>query len=234
MIKPVLDVESFIRQQERGGQRLALKQKIASRVAYTETAPTLLQFFQVGNATTNKERDTIPSAGRLPNDFLLLGMEMTLHIPDWGYDSFVGTDATTLASDILMGFVQAGVFTLSSQNTKFQEVPRPLIHLPRRAGYPAVKSAGYKALVLTEAAPNTFPGATVSYNPAPCATLGVAQPRPHICDPALFIPENDPFEAKLEYPAGALNVIGTGITDDTSNPLYVELAFQGISFIPRS
>lgn len=231
MIKTVFNRAAFLAREARG--RIPLLKTEASRVAYTETAPTTLQFFQSGFGASNKERNSAPSAGRLQYPFLVHSIECTYSLADEDHDGFVGTDATTLAADILMGFVQGGVLTLGSQGKTFLQVPRPLIHMPRRAGYPPVKGGGIKALVLTEATPNTYPGAAVSTFPAPHVSPGAEVPRPFMCDPMLFIPQDEPFELKLAFPAGALNVIATTPVDDSTNPLYIEVALRGEALVPQ-
>lgn len=224
MIKPITNYAEWERHCQRIG-KIPLRRDLTSRKAFSTTAPTSLQFFQEGFADNNEERNTMQAANQLPGDTLLIGIECSLYVADRKMSSYVGTDATALAADIMAGFYQAGVFTLKSQGETFIEHPRPLIHMPKACDHRQVVTNGYKALVLTEAAPNTFPGATVSYTPFPSATVGGRGSRPFMLAPLLFLPENEKFQAAITFDTGAVNPIASSVFNDSTNPAYLEVNF---------
>ncbi|MEW6306067.1 MAG: hypothetical protein AB1705_21530 [Verrucomicrobiota bacterium] len=221
MIQAVYDRDIFLAPFRQRGWRTKRHSYISS-VAYTESAPTELRFFGKGFRDTNKELDNLPVAGRFDGPFLLQSISLRLKIKNWSLLAFAGDDLDTLASDLVMGFPWAGVFTFNGNGEDLLKLPQPLLEMPDRAGEFQVKSAGVRTLTLTEATPNTLLSVIT---PAPFAHI--ATDRAFSCDPLWFIDEGDPLDVSLRYPAGAVHPIATDITDDSTNPLYVQCLFHG-------
>ncbi len=218
MIKPIFNYGEWQAHVARQG-RFPLRNTLISRVAYSTTASQKYQFFQSGFGENNEERNSLAAANKLKADTLLIGIECALWCGDHQLDAFVGTDATAVSNELLAGFYQAGVLTLKAGNVTWIEQPRPFIHMPKLR-QASVRAQGPKALVLAEAAPNTYPGATVSYAPAPHAKV---RGKPFTLAPMLLLEEKENFQIEISFPTGAVNPIASSIANDSTNPYYLEV-----------
>jgi hypothetical protein len=242
--KQMKDVNSFTNSQETlrylqgkyGSANYAswqsLRRQFYSEVTYPEAGVTELNFFgtpkgQSGNTFENTNMIKANSFGQ--QHFLLKSIHFNITIATWAQSAFSGTDTASLYSDIVNGFVHHGVFTLMINAKTFAQIPKPFLYCPPGTGQPVLKSAAIKSMVLAEAAPNTL---SVLTGPTPQARLLSRDENNYILDPQILIEAEQTFEAKLTYNSGAIAVIGTGITDDSTNPLKVRVTFDGIVFRP--
>ena len=208
----------------------AIRRTFYSNVAYPEAGLTSATFFGSAVGTQNKQLTNMPKAGSFgQNHFWLKAIYCTFFINDQGLNNWDGTDAETLYSDIINGVFQTGVLELSIGSRKFVQVPKPFLYAPPATGPGEVYSAGIRALTLVEAAPNTLGSSSSS---RPHANLANRASSGYLVDPAILIEAEQSFECSIGWPSGLVPVIATGITDDTTNPLYLQVQLDGIVFRP--
>jgi len=164
-----------------------------------------------------------------PNHFLLKSINCSIFVKTWAVNTFAGLNADTLYSDIVNGFVWAGVLDLTIGARPFLQLPKPLLYASPGRGESVVKTSGPTTLTLTEATPNTL--ATL-IGPPPYARLANKRKGNYLVDPNIFIPAQQTFALSISFPSGLVPVIGTGVTDDSSNPLYIGVQMSGILFRP--
>jgi hypothetical protein len=73
-----------------------------------------------------------------------------MYIKTWDLYAWAGTNASTLVSDVLMGFAQAGVLTLTVNNRAHVQLPKPFLYAAIGGGPEQVFTAGLSTLTLTE------------------------------------------------------------------------------------
>lgn len=210
----------------------AVRKQWYSYVAYTEAGAVTYTFFgnAVGTGGTNVQLTNIPKSGSFGNVFFLLkAIRCKFYIEVWDLQAWGATDATTLYSDLINGFIQAGVFRLRINSRDFILEPKPFLRMPPAHSCADVHTAGLDTLTLNEAAPNTL--ATTRSN-APYGSLNDSPASLYRVDPNIFFLEEQNFQVTVEYPSGAVGVIGTDITHDTTAPLYIGVSLDGVVFRP--
>lgn len=196
-------------------------------VDYPEAGSTSLSFFgqQIGQNGVTVFDTNMQTAGKISQEhFLVKSISAVWRINTWALTSWAGTNISTLVSDVLAGFVQGGFLRLTINTTDFLQLPLPFLHAPDCATGYEVWSAGIEALTLTEGTPNTLATYT---SDMPWVTVDSARENLWKFDPMLLIAAEQTFSVSIEYPSGAVPVIGTTITDDTTNPLQVGIILDG-------
>lgn len=163
------------------------------------------------------------------NHFLLKSINCSLFIKTWAVNTFAGLNADTLYSDLVNGFPWSGVLDLTIGARPFVTIPKPLLYAPPGRGESVVKTAGPTSMTLTEATPNTL--ATL-IGPPPYARLSAKRKGNYLVDPNIFIPAQQTFTLTTSWPSGLVPVVGTGVTDDTSNPLFICVTLSGLLLRP--
>ncbi len=211
----------------------SLRWSFYSYVKYPEAGGASFSFF--GNPTGGTSVDTlqltnIPKANSFGQQhFLLKTIKSKIFIQTDNFAAYDGTDASTLYSDYLMGLVQAGVLTLKINSRDYLQIPKPFLYAPTADGSQEYYGAGVASATLNEAAPNTL---ATFVSPYPRATQAQKDRGLYEVDPNLLIEAEQNFQCQLTFDSGLVPVIGTGVTDDTTNPLYIGVEFDGIVFRP--
>jgi hypothetical protein len=210
-----------------------VRKKFCSYLDYPEAGLVQASFFSAapGTAGTTFEDSNIPKPGSFGQQHLLLKAVCTRFvIQTWDLYAWDGTDASTLYSDLVMGFVQAGVINVTINNRQFVQNPKPFMYNPPGDGEMIVKTAGVDSLTLTEGTPNTL----LTFRTA--APFGTQNSRccgnMWVMDPQVMIEAEQNLNVTIDFPSGAVPVIGTGITNDDSNPLQIGVIFDGVLFRP--
>lgn len=196
---------------------------------YPEAGQSELVFFSnpagVGGLTT---MDTnIPVSNGFGNQYVIIkSIEFGLYIPVWNIHDWAGTDASTLVSDVLLGLTQGGVAQLSIGNRLYAQTPMPLLYMPDGCGSPQVYTRGLDTLTLTEGTPNTL---LTTISAAPYAEC-VGFKNKYWFDPYIGLIPRESFNLAINFPTGLIPVIGTGVTDDTTNPLQIVARLDTITF----
>ncbi len=187
-----------------------------SFVAYPTAGSSSLTFFGQSLGQTNRQITNIQQAGRLDWPFLVKSIRCTWYCNTYSANSWDGTDATTIYSEIVNGIAQAGVLQFTIGSMLWLQLPQPLLYAPHAAGRIVVKSAG-----------------TVAANKSrmPWAWLSKRWNKPYVLDPEVFIEEDQNFKITIDYPTGALAATSTtAIANNTS--LYLGVYLDGIEVRP--
>jgi hypothetical protein len=209
-----------------------VRRKFYFKTKYPEAGQASLVFFSNPAGVNNLTLDdtNIPQANQFGQQhFLVKAIETYLSIKTWDLKAWDGTDASTLVSDLLNGFVHAGVLQLVISNKTYAQIPCPFLYCPPGDGQERVYTRGVEALTLTEAAPNTL------------ATLVTGAPYAeqkgfrniYLMDPQILIEAGQTFTLTVDFPSGLVPVIGTGVTDDDANPLKVGVKLDGVLIRPK-
>ena len=204
-----------------------------SKVPYPEAGQQQLTFFSsvAGQGTTTLDDCNIPKSGSFGQQHVVIkSIQMSIFIKTWDLYAWVGTNASTLVSDVIAGLVQAGVLTLTVNNRAHLQIPKPFLYCPAGGGQAQVYTQGPSTLTLTEGTPNVI---ATSISQAPYAEIASFR-NMFVLDPQLMIEAEQNFSLTLDFPSGLVPVIGTGITDDTTNPLKAVAVFDSITIRPAS
>lgn len=210
----------------------SIRKRWWSFVDYLEAGASSFNFFgsAVGQNGITREETNMPQAGTFgQTHFLLKNLAFVIKIDTWSLTAYDGSDASTLVSDFLAGFPQAGYARLTINSRPFWEAPVPFLYAPPFDGRELVTVAGISGLTLTEGTPNTL--ATYLGAP-PYVTQERTRDGYYRVDPNILIEAQQGFEMTLSFPSGILPVLGTGVTDDSSNPLRVGCIMDGVQFRP--
>lgn len=200
-----------------------------SLVPYAQAGATTLQLFGDSvSGSVNTQRTNLPKANSFGDVyFLIKAVQTRFYIKTRSILSAVGTDATSILSDFLNGFAQAGVFNFTLDGSTLIQLPKPFLLL---AGddRPAVRSTGDVSLTLTEGTPNTF----ASNVTAPPWGEPVSQYEGrgvvYLQTPALAINPNASFDCSITYPSGAIAAIAQTAPITSDSVLLVGVEFDGI------
>lgn len=204
------------------------RQQFYSLVAYPTTGSATLQLFgEAVSGTVNYQTTNLPKANSFGDVyFLIKAVRTKFYIGTRAIASAVGTDATSLLSDFLLGFAQAGVFQFSVNSSVIITVPRPFLWLAGN-DRPICKSAGNQTITLTEAAPNTLLSDVSAAPWGEPASQYESRGAVYLQDPAISINPNASFDCSITYPSGLVPIIATTQVPN-STTLYVGVEFDGI------
>jgi hypothetical protein len=182
-------------------------------------------------ATPNLARTNMPVQGSFGTSaFLIKSISMNLYIPSnstFGIDytptvTTYATDATSgLWADLVNGFAQAGIFTLSVGAKNFVTIPKPFLYAPPADG----RSDLTVTRLLNSATQTLSVGAQE-------AELHRASENQYMVDPELYIDFQENFRVQVSYPAGAVTRIGTTSLPATTGKLYIGCVLDGVEFRP--
>lgn len=211
----------------------AVRKRFYSFITYPEAGQATLTFFgsALGQGSGNtREVTNMPKANSFgQTHFLLKNIACAWKIGTWDLDAWDGDDTSTLSYDFLGGFAQAGVLEFRINSRPYVQLPKPFLYAPPMDGEPLQFAAGLDALTLNEATPNTI---ATYRSPAPYITPNPKENGGYLIDPNILIEAEQAFECTISYPSGLVPVIGTGVTDDTTNPLKVGVILDGIWIRP--
>ena len=197
---------------------------------YPVAGVSVLNFFGsiAGQPSITTQDTNIPKAGSFgQSHFLLKSIGMDIRIGNDPFSTFDGTDASTLASDMLLGFVNAGVLRFSIASRDFLLIPKPFQYLPPLSANIIATTAGITALT----APLSNVAGTLTSD-TPIVTQTIERQNAFIVDPQIFIPAEQQFSVTLEFPTGQVPVISTGVVNDSTNPLKVGVWLDGVWLRP--
>lgn len=210
----------------------AQRAEFYSWATYPEAGGNQFVFFgnalgaNVGATTLTYEDTNMPRAGSFGQvHFLIKSIHTDIRIADLGLNTYAGTDATTLASDFLMGFVNAGVLNFSIGARPFLTLPKPFQYAPPLAGRVRATGAGLTAV--------TAVGPLTAYQTdQPMVTQLDDRDQAFRFDPSLLVEAEQQFSVSIDFPSGLVPVIATSITDNTTNPLKIGVFLSGVVLRP--
>jgi len=204
-----------------------------SKVNYPEAGQQQLTFFSsvAGQGTTTLDDTNLPKPSSFGQQHVIVkSIGLGFFVKTWDLYAWAGTNASTLVSDLLLGFAAAGVLTLSVNNRVHVQLPKPFLYAPISGGQEQLYTAGLSTLTLTEGTPNVI---ATSISAAPYAELA-SYGNKFVLDPQLMIEAEQNFSLSLDFPSGLVPVLGTDITDDTTNPLKVVAVIDSVTIRPAS
>ena len=189
-----------------------------SFLAYPTAGQTAFQFFATAIGASNRQLTNIQRSGHLDNPFILKALRCRYFITGAGISQWVGTDATTIFGDIVNGFANAGVLRLTISSKEWFQLPNPFQLAPFANGIPETYTNG---------------GFSAAIGPAPAAFPGGAafEGATFLLDPEFLIGSDQTFMCSIEYPSGAVPVIGSTIIS-TNTTLFIGVDFDGIEIRP--
>jgi hypothetical protein len=210
----------------------SIRRQFYSFIIYPLLGINELVFFgsALGQGGITRQETNMPKAGSFgQNHFLLKSIKTKLFAADWMLHAWTGINTSTLYSDIINGFVQEGVLTLTIGARKILELPKPFMYAPNSDGAIELRREGLYSLTLSDGTPNV-PLAFISAHP--WATTDRRDMETFLVDPNVLIEAEQSFELKISFPSGAIPVIANDIIIDNTNPLKVGVILDGLVFRP--
>lgn len=202
------------------GRLQALRKQFYSYIEYPAAGSTQLQFFgqALGNNGVTLEETNMPVQGSFGTSaFLIKGVMCNLKSLNENRTAWNGLDANSITTEVLGGFLRAGVLQMEVNAKAFLQINRPFLKCPPADGRTHYYTGGQvSATVWKEAS----------------AGLPSRYEQRFIVDPEIFIAAQQNFAATIGYPAGAIPIRATGIFNAETNPFYVGIILDGIEFRP--
>jgi hypothetical protein len=214
----------------------AIRWQWYSYLTYPTAGVGELNFFgQVaGQAGVTLQDTNLPKAGSFgQTHFQLKSISTDIQIAVNDEDGFTRANQATLdtralASDYLLGFIQAGVLQFSVGARPFATIPKPFQYAPP-PGSTLDLANSYANQI--SAAPNPAAAAT-NVTGLPWITQTKMRSNVYFVDPNILIEAEQQFSVKLSYPSGSVPVLASAVANDSTNPLKVGVIFDGLLLRP--
>lgn len=210
----------------------AQRQEFYSYIPYPVAGGSQFVFFgnavgtNVGSYQLTYEDTNMPRAGSFGQQhFLVKTISTDIRIKDLKLNTWDGTDASTLASDYLMGFLNAGVLNFSIGARPFLVAPKPFQVLPPLSTRIRGQGAGLTSVAAV--------GPLTAYAAdQPLVQQTSNRDNVYRFDPALLIEAEQQFGITIDFPSGPVPIISTGVVNDSTNPLQVGVKLSGVLLRP--
>ena len=214
----------------------AIRWQWYSYVTYPEVGTGELNFFgQVaGQAGVTLQDTNLPKAGSFgQTHFQLKSISTDIQIGNNNVDDFTRANQATLdtqalASDFLLGFVQAGVLNFSVGARPFATIPKPFQYAPP-PGSPLDLENSFVNQI--SAAPVPAVGAAQVVG-VPWVTQTKMRSNVYFVDPNILIEAEQQFNVKISFPSGNVPILATNVVDDTTNPVKIGVILDGLLLRP--
>jgi hypothetical protein len=214
----------------------AIRWQWYSYVTYPEAGTGELNFFgQVaGQAGVTLQDSILPKAGSFgQTHFQLKSISTDIQIGVNNVDGFTRANQATLdtealASDFLLGFVQAGVLNFSVGARPFATIPKPFQYAPP-PGSPLDLENSFVNQI--SAAPVPAVGAAQVVG-VPWVTQTKMRSNVYFVDPNILIEAEQQFNVKISFPSGNVPILATNVVDDTTNPVKIGVILDGLLLRP--
>lgn len=214
----------------------AIRWQWYSYVTYPEAGTGELNFFgQVaGQAGVTLQDTNLPKAGSFgQTHFQLKSISTDIQIGSNDVDGFTRANIATLdtralASDFLLGFVQAGVLNFSVGARPFATIPKPFQYAPP-PGSPLDLENSFVNQI--SAAPVPAVGAEQVVG-VPWVTQTKMRSNVYFVDPNILIEAEQQFNVKVSFPSGNVPILATNVVDDTTNPVKIGVILDGLLLRP--
>jgi hypothetical protein len=214
----------------------AIRWQWYSYVTYPEAGTGELNFFgQVaGQAGVTLQDTNLPKAGSFgQTHFQLKSISTDIQIGSNDVDGFTRANIATLdtralASDFLLGFVQAGVLNFSVGARPFATIPKPFQYAPP-PGSPLDLENSFVNQI--SAAPVPAVGAEQVVG-VPWVTQTKMRSNVYFVDPNILIEAEQQFNVKISFPSGNVPILATNVVDDTTNPVKIGVILDGLLLRP--
>lgn len=209
-----------------------LRATFVSWVTYPSAGATQLNFFGdvPGVSGATPYTTNMPKSGSLGQQhFIAKSIGTGIRIKSNPLTTFSGTDASTLASDFLLGFVQTGVLEFNIGARPFLQAPKPFMYLPPVGANPFVTPAGLTSLTGAGGPPTAL---ETMVSDTPWVEQTRLKENVFLFDPQLFIAAEQNFTCSINWYSGLVPVIATGFVNDSTNPLQVGVMLDGVLIRP--
>lgn len=206
-----------------------MRRKWYYKQGYATAGVNQLTFFSnpagVGGLTLDDTN--IPQSNGFGNQYVIIKrIEFRFFTKTWNLASWAGTDVSTLDSDVINGFLWGGVTQLTIGSRLYAQTPMPLLYMPPGDGPAQVYTRGLDTLTLTEGTPNTL---LTTRSAAPYAEP-FSYANHYEFDPYIGLIPRENFNLTIDFPSGAIPIIGTTIANDSTNPFKVVATLDTITF----
>lgn len=189
-----------------------------SYVAYPKAGQSELTFFGQSIGSANRQLTNLQRPGNLDNPLIVKALRTSFFLASQNNNSWAGTDASTLFSDMVNGLFTVGVLKMTISSKDWLQLPSPFQYAPAAQGAPEVYTSGTAGAATVSSGPYAVPGQ-------------VGKNNAYLVDPNFLIGSDQNFNISIQYPSGIVPVIATGIvTTDTT--LYVGVILDGIEIRP--
>lgn len=202
------------------GRLQALRKQFYSYVPYPAGGSTQLNFFgqAVGNNGVTLEETNMPVQGSFgTSSFLIKGVMCNLKTVSENPNAWAGTDATSITSEVLGGFLQAGVLQMEVNAKSYLQIALPFLKAPPADGRTHYYTGGQSTALIDKEA---------------SAGLPSRSEQRYIVDPEFLIAAQQNFSVQIGFPSGAIPPRATSIFNASTNPYYVGVILDGIEFRP--
>lgn len=214
----------------------AIRWQWYSYLTYPTAGVGELNFFgQVaGQASVTLQDTNLPKAGSFgQTHFQLKSISTDIQIAVNDEDGFTRANQATLdtralASDYLLGFIQAGVLQFSVGARPFATIVKPFQYAPPPGSTLDLANSFANQI---SAAPNPAAAAT-NVTGLPWITQTKMRNNVYFVDPNILIEAEQQFSVKLSYPSGSVPVLASAVANDSTNPLKVGVIFDGLLLRP--
>ena len=214
----------------------AIRWQWYSYLTYPTAGVGELNFFgQVaGQAGVTLQDTNLPKAGSFgQTHFQLKSISTDIQIAANDEDGFTRANQATLdtralASDYLLGFIQAGVLQFSVGARPFATIPKPFQYAPPPGSTLDLANSFVNQI---SAAPNPAAAAT-NVTGLPWITQTKMRSNVYFVDPNILIEAEQQFSVKLSYPSGSVPVLASAVANDSTNPLKVGVILDGLLLRP--
>lgn len=208
------DQNAFIQFLQGTPYREVIRKQFYSYITYPLAGASTLNFFgDAVSSTVNAQLTNMPKANSFADSyFLVKSLRTSIFINDLDLLGYDGTDASTVASDWLAGFAQAGYLDFTIGSRSFFQVPKPFLLC---AGS---KEADYVSSSVSAAA------AALANQKPYCAGWSESA---FLVDPAIAIEPDANFQISINYPSGLVPIIATTPVT-AANLLSVGIELDGI------
>lgn len=202
------------------GSLQALRKQFYSYVTYGANGATQFNFFgqAIGNQGITLEETNMPVQGSFgTSSFLVKGICCNLKSLNENRTAWNGLDANSITTEVLGGFLRAGVLVLQVNAKDYLQIARPFLKAPPADGRTHYFTAG-----MTDS--HTWKEAS--------AGLPSRNEQRYYVDPELLIASQQNFSCTIGYPSGAIPIRATGIFNADTNPFRIGVVLDGIEFRP--
>lgn len=214
----------------------AIRWQWYSYVTYPEVGTGELNFFgQVaGQAGVTLQDTNLPKAGSFgQTHFQLKSISTDIQIANNNVDDFTRANIATLdtralASDYLLGFVQAGVLNFSVGARPFATIPKPFQYAPP-PGSPLDLDNTYVNQISAAPVPALAASQVVG---VPWVSQTKMRSNVYFVDPNILIEAEQQFNVKISFPSGNVPILATNVVDDTTNPVKIGVILDGLLLRP--
>jgi hypothetical protein len=211
-----------------------LRYQFYSFVPYPVAGATTFNFF--GNSLSgnfNLQLTNMPKASSFGQQYFWLKQISTgIYSRTLNVATNSPLDVNHPGADMLLGFMNAGVGTLTINSLDYLKVPKPFKYMPQTSKTDSFPLTFPQQLLLAEGAPNTLSAMTLNGNGV---EIQDDKSNAYLVDPGVFIEAEQSFQFSINYPSGAIPIIASNVWNaEPANQLYIGVIFDGVLYRPQS